>query len=267
MTSARYAVVFTALLALAPLAALAQVPATEPTPSPEVTIPSPLPPLVKRAAYISGGYIIPAVVCNEFTPSSCTVATRYRSKVLRAAAELPLGNLTGMVKLDYRTYGYRHETGFVNGIGHAGFATVGAFDARDDDADVRAGVRVLEPRLYLAVSYLRRTNNYGYPRLNGLGFGLEKFPDVDQTFSVYGGAYYYPRVRGSFASFTGEQGTLAYHELRYDAGVTLKPSDKSPVFIDLGYIGDHARNAENAPSNEIRSGPFAGIGLTFPISP
>ncbi|MFN2449108.1 MAG: hypothetical protein ABR508_04845 [Candidatus Baltobacteraceae bacterium] len=226
-------------LALLPSVAHAQVPKTGPTPNPAVSMPPAMPPITKREVFVSGGYLIPAIVCNQLTAVSCSAGTRYGSHYFRGAAELPLGqSLTGLVAVDYRLFHYSDATGT-------------AIPA-DEEVDVRAGLRVLEPRLYLAVSYLRRNNDYGAPRLNAIGFGAEKLADTDQTFSLYGGAYYYPNIQG------------VYHELRYDMGVTLKTSQHAPLFLQLGYLGDHTRSAGTAPANEVRSGPYAGIGLTLP---
>lgn len=245
---------------------VAQVPKTASTPVPTVEIPPGLPPIIKHEAYAEAGYMLPPIVCNEFSP--CNPGLRYRSADYRAAIEFPVAgvSLTGMIKADYRTYGYSYSgAGPIKAVrnGLAYFAP--PFQARDYDMDLRAGVRVLEPRLYLGVSYLRRTNNYGYPNLRGYGIGLEKLPDVDQIFSVYGGAYYYPSVKATYyvPNGGGVTSLLAYHVLRYDLGITLKPTAHSPLFVDAGYLGDRSRNAGDAPSNITRNGPFVGVGITF----
>ncbi|PZR57852.1 MAG: hypothetical protein DLM50_05360 [Candidatus Meridianibacter frigidus] len=240
-------------------------PAPAPTATPTVQIPPALPPLIKHEYYAEGGYLVPAIVCNELA-TPCAHGDRYRSATARAAIEFPVaGNgITAMLKVDYRRYVYQHQAGFINLAG-GGTAFSPVFQAREQDFDIRAGVRALEPRLYLGLSYLRETNNYGYPSMRGYGLGLEKLPDVDQTFSVYGSAYYYPRVDGTYTQPIGPNAGVplhfAYHRFRYDFGVTLKPSSKSPVFIDMGYLGDHTRTADNAPANVIRAGPFVGIGI------
>ncbi|GAC1390567.1 MAG: hypothetical protein NVSMB31_07640 [Vulcanimicrobiaceae bacterium] len=276
------ALVLAALLQSALPAAAQSQPSPTATATPDVPIPPALPPIVKYERYISAGYLVPPIVCNEFSP--CNKGSRYRSSAVRAAFEFPISgiSLTGMVKVDIRHYGYPHngvggpvlaclpgssDPSCVGVIGNTGATSVGAFQPGETDFDIRAGVRAFEPRLYLAVSYLQRTNTYGYPRLTGLGIGLEKLPDVDQIFSAYGGLYYYPTVRGDYAVGSGPLSAtnidLAYHVLRYDMGITLKPSMHSPLFLDAGYLGDRSRNANNAPSNITRNGPFVGVGLSF----
>ncbi len=282
----RFAAVAAVLLALVPMARPAAAQSSVnpvPTPTPTVEIPPALPPLIKHEAYVSAGYLVPPIVRNEF--SAGFPGYRYRSGVLRAAIEFPLAaGLTGMVKVDARRYVYPHygsqgpvlacAPGSTNlscvqavGPNGTGATSVPGFAAREYEYDVRVGVRALEPRIYLGVSYLQRANNYGYPRLRGYGFGLEKLPDVDQILSLYGGAYYYPMVRGNYVvsagPMTGTTYDLAYHVVRYDVGLTLKPSLKSPLFVDAGYLGDRSKNANNAPATISHSGPFVGVGLTF----
>jgi len=222
--------------------------APAPTPTPTVSIPPALRPLVKHEVYASAAYITPPIICDQF--GKCLLGARYQSMVYRGAAEFPIaGNaLTGMVELDYRRFGYASRT----------------LTARDTDYDYRAGIRVLEPRLYLAGSYLQRSSNYGFPRLRGYGFGLEKLPDVDQTFSLHGGVFYYPTVQGTYTNALMTRSLpLAYHVLRYDLGMTLKTSSYAPVFLEAGFLGDKSRNENNAPININRSGPYVGLGITF----
>ena len=255
-----------------------------PTATPTVEIPPALPPLVKYEHFISAGYLTPPIVRNEF--SAGYPGARYRSTDLKAAVEFPLlgRTLTGMVKFDSRRFTYPHfgtagpvigcvpgsnNASCVTGIGPTGTGAlaVPSFQARENDYDIRAGVRALEPRLYLGVSYLQRTNNYGYPRLKGYGLGFEKLPDVDQVFSLYGGIYYYPSLRGTFTvpggPSAGTQLELAYHVVRYDVGLTIKPSATSPFFLEAGYLGDRSKNANNAPATISRSAPFLGLGVNF----
>ena len=63
---------------------------------------------------------------------------------------------------------------FVTTIGLKGSTFVPGFTARDTDWDVRLGLRVLQPKIYIVGSYINRSTNYGYPTMNGAGFGIEK---------------------------------------------------------------------------------------------
>jgi hypothetical protein len=143
---------------------------------------------------------------------------------------------------------------------------VPAFTARDQDVDVRLGLKVADPRIYIAGSYLWKTNNYGYPKLDGAGFGLEKLPDLDQVFSVYGSAYYYPSVKGTCDVTTCPTGpfSLEYRLLKYQAGIALNIGGKNfPLFLDLGWLGDDGRNKANAPGDFTHNGPYVGLGIHF----
>ena len=61
------------------------------------------------------------------------------------------------------------------------------------DLDARFGLRVLQPRIYIGVGYLWRSNNAGYPRYQQRRrSAIEKLPDLNHPFSFYGSAYYYP---------------------------------------------------------------------------
>jgi len=111
-------------------------------------------------------------------------------------------------------------------------------------------------------SYLNQWGNYGYPKLAGFGGGLEKLPDLDQTFSVFGSALYYPSVSGTFIDPKGNSFNLAYRILRYQAGISLAiPS--TPIFLEGGLLGDNGSNASNAPGNYSHNGYFAGLGIHF----
>ena len=70
----------------------------------------------------------------------------------------------------------------------------------------RLGVQVLNPRVYLAGAYLWTSNNYGYPRMNGAGVGIEKLPDLDEPFSFFASYYYYPTLTGNFTDPTTQVG-------------------------------------------------------------
>ena len=63
--------------------------------------------------------------------------------------------------------------------------------------------------------------------MNGVGFGGEKLPDLNQTFSFFGSVWYYPNVKGTATQrrtqspITGFRTNLApYNILKYQAGLT-----------------------------------------------
>lgn len=93
----------------------------------------------------------------------------------------------------------------------------------DRDIDGRFGFRVIQPRIYVAFSYLWRNTNYGYPQQHGAGFGAEKLPDLDQPFSVYGSYYYYPNISAPFTEpSTGSSFDFSYNVQKFEAGLTFR---------------------------------------------
>jgi len=266
------------------------VPATAPTPeptiapTPEPTIaPTPTPePIVApyKDIFIAGDYLISPKVYNEFSPGNTGKGGSY---AIRGAWEFDAFSLPWMVEGDYRTFQYPHnqgvatpagplspcpvpgDQGCVTVIGGAGQTFVPAFTAQDQDFDARLGLRVANPRIYIGIGYLYKTGNYGYPRLNGFGFGLEKLPDLDQVFSIYGSAYYYPNVRGTCGTDVCPTGpfALSYNVLKYSLGGALTFGKGSPIFLDFGFLGDSGKNKMNAPGNYTHAGGYVGLGLKF----
>ena len=117
----------------------------------------------------------------------------------------------------------------------------------------------------MGVGYLSRAENYGYPRQNGFGFGIEKLPDLDQTFSVYGSVWYYPSVSASFTDPTLGTGQFSYRDVKYQVGATFTLGSFTGIglFLDGGYLGDSLRAKSLAPSDSTHGGAYLGLGLKF----
>ncbi len=259
-------------------------PPTAAPPPPPVVTPTPVPVVAKyQDHFVAGDYILSPKVYNEFSPGN----TGSSSYALRGAIEFNLINLPWMLEGTFEKWQYPHNVaanfgpscivglpgssagtqGCVTVIGGNGQTYVPAFTANEWNGDGRLGLKIADPRIYIGVGYMVHTGNYGYPSLNGVGFGLEKLPDLDQSFSVYGNAYYYPSVKGNFTVPSGPQtGTvfaLAYSVLRYQVGATVGFGKTMPVFLDLGFIGDRGRNKTNAPSDYTHNGGYVGLGIKF----
>jgi Copper amine oxidase N-terminal domain len=283
--------------------------ATPPPPPPPPPPPSPTPAPKERnyEKFIVGDYIFSPKIYNEFSPGN----NGGPSYGVRGAIEFPLFNIPWMVEGDYRSWQYPHNT-TVSPFGAGGLGAcptpneqgcvtlpqnvinpalygvqsfVPGFTNQEQDIDVRVGVQVLKPRIYVGVGYLWNLNNTlpqllkanpglgggfltGYPTLTGFGFGLEKLPDLDQVVSIFGSAWYYPNVQGTISFFgapgatTLSTGALSYGELKYQAGFTFAfPS--LPFFIELGYDGDQGWKKVAAPVNYSHGGGFVGFGLHF----
>ena len=277
-------------------------PAAKPTarPIPPTPAPTPTPAPVKTVSYekfIVGDYLISPKIYNEFSPGN----TGSGSYAGRAGIEFPAFGLPWMLEGDWRHWQYTHNgtqppiagttntfvcpdpagtIGCVTTLGGVGFpqAYVPSFTAREDDFDGRLALKVADPRLYIGVGYMWMQNNYGYPTLKGFGFGAEKLPDLDQSFSIYGSAWYYPSLQGNYGAFTygtcpgaggvnlcaSAGGTLQYRVLKYQIGGTLTFGGSNfPLFLDLGFLGDQFSGKQNAPSNRNQYGGYIGLGLHF----
>ena len=255
--------------------------------------------------YVAGDYLISPKVYNELSPGN----TGSKSFEVKGAVEFPLFGPTWELSANYRHFLYPHsanvgvgcavvatcntvvgndpkyqggtcpsnDPGCVTTVGYPltqaynglGQAYVTAFTAQENDVDAHFGLRVLNPRIYLAVAGIFRNTNYlGYPNTSGVGFGIEKLPDLDQHFSLYGSAFYYPNVSGKYTfptsvllgPLSASQITLAYQEWKYEAGGTVS---LGAAFVDFGYAGIHTNAKANAPSNTNISAPYVGLGLHF----
>ncbi len=255
------------------------LPATPPPAPPSAAPPPPPPPTPTPAPvqtpyhdlFVAGDYIISPKIYNEFSPGN----TGTSSYAVRGAFEFSALNIPWMIEGSFEQYGYPHNCGsnssvanvpsqecFVTGIG-GGYSTfVPAFTARDTDVDARLAIRVLNPRVYIGVGYLWRSTNYGYPNMNGVGFGIEKLPDLNQALSFFGSFWYYPSISGNYSNVVIPSTQLSYNMYKYQVGLDYVIG-KSPIFIDLGWMGNQLTNKTNAPSNITENGPFAGLGIKF----
>jgi hypothetical protein len=260
------------------------IPATpppSPAPPPPSAAPPPPPPPpptprpLRGEAFVAGDYIFSPSVYNEFTPGTHSNGGNGGYAV-RGAGEFSLGNIPFMLEGSYEQWPYQHNCTVVNHVlqANCNVATIGGAGSyplntttrlNDQDADVRFAVRVLQPRIYIGVGYIWMSNNYGYPNMNSWGFGGEKLPDLNQPLSFFGSVWYYPNVHGTYnnvstAPITPLSYNLAYNILKYQVGVDYVIGN-SPVFIDLGWMGDNWSNKQNAPINRTYNGPFAGLGF------
>ncbi len=249
-------------------------PTAAPTPSASPT-PEPAKAKSKFERFVVGDYIYHPKVYNELSPGNTTSS----SFGARGAVEFPIFNIPWMLEGDFRSYRYEHysdagatgcptyDESCVNGIGNQGEVLVPQFQARDDDFDGRFGLKIADPRIYIGVGYIFRNSNYEGGAFagqeHGLGGGIEKLPDLDQRASVYFSIYYYPNVTtsGNQNLGFGNTGAVSVRILKYAAGLTFN-LDNSPVFLDLGLVGDKIYNKQNG-YDETHIGPQAGLGIHF----
>jgi hypothetical protein len=251
---------------------------TYPPSTPAIPSPSPSPspaPKVKAAfeRFVVGDYIFAPKTYNELSPGN----TGKESFRLAFATEFPLFNLPWMLEGDFRSFRTNvgggagcpaNDSSCATAIGAQGRVTLPSFQARNDDFDGRFGLKIADPRIYIGVGFLFRNTNYeggAFPtQQHGFGVGIEKLPDLDEPFSIYGSIYYYPVVTTNDEQFLGNAsfGSVQYRVLKYAIGGTFD-FGQSPIYVDLGYLGEHSTVKENAPSNELYAGPYAGLGIHF----
>src|SRR6202000_58315 len=140
-----------------------------PPPPPPTPSPAPTAKPVNYEHFVVGDYVFNAKVYNEFSGG---ITGNDNSFAARGALEFPAFGLPWMVEGDYRSYQYQHNDGFVTNIGQGGATFVPGFRATDTDLDGRIGLKVVDPRIYVGVGYLSRSENYGYPRQQGVRFGV-----------------------------------------------------------------------------------------------
>jgi hypothetical protein len=220
--------------------------------------PTPAPTPIADEHFIVGDYLVSPQTYNAYSSNSHGTA----SWAGRAAFELPILGLPLMIEGDARQYSFNHPAGFVTNIGGQTATFVPGFTGYDRDSDVRLGLKVFSPRVYVGVGYMWQTNDYGNAHETGIGYGLEKLPDLQRPFSFYGSAWYYPSVRGNYTDpVTGFGWTPAYQVVKYDVGVDAKIA--GPLFLDLGFLGERGNQRIDAPSSFIHSGAAVGIGIHF----
>jgi hypothetical protein len=106
--------------------------------------------------------------------------------------------------------------------------------------------------------------------MSGLGFGLDKLPDVDRAVSVYGNFWVYFNVNGKYnapasatlGGFAGYPFTVAYRVFAYRLGATIN-LPKTPLFFDIAGVGDRSDVTSAAPSASVHGELLVGIGSKF----
>ncbi|MBV8118289.1 MAG: copper amine oxidase N-terminal domain-containing protein [Candidatus Eremiobacteraeota bacterium] len=248
-------------------------PATAPPPPPT---PAPTPKPEYKDLFVAGDYIISPHVYNAFANSARGTGGTFS---VRGAWEFDISSIPLMIEGDYNNWQYPHNCGvpqtiatpgnaaecFVTAIGGRFQTYVPAFTAVDRDVDVRLGVRIFNPRVYIAAGYIWGSNNYGYPNLNAVGVGLEKLPDLDQALSFYGSVYYYPNFKGTYTNNAINTGPtsygVGYNLLKYKVGLNWVVF--GPVFLDGGWSGENRANKNNFPIGANYNGGYVGLGFKF----
>ncbi len=259
-----------ALLALLTVALSTRPAAAQPTPAPApppAAAPAPTPAATAPAGpsqrwstgrgpegFVAGDYMWGTFSKNQFN----TLGENDRQSFAgRAAIAWPFGKVNVMAEGTYDHFQYLHQTAPVALIG-GGQALVPSFFIHQTDWDGRAGIGLPYPRVFLVASYGQRRNNFNYPNLQGLGFGIEKLPDFNEkTASFFGSYLWYPQF--------GAGKLVQYGLYKYSFGLEFHVPNGAhiPVFLEFGVLGDYAYAKKNAPTYLSDSGVLAGVGLYF----
>ena len=113
------------------------------------------------------------------------------------------------------------------------------FTAQETSWDGRIGLGVIGPKIYVVGGYALVNYNYGYPNLTGLGFGLEKVPNLDHLLDIYGSFIYYPVISGKYNPAGAPSLQLQYIYYKYQGGISLS-IPKTPISFEAGYLGTMA---------------------------
>ena len=243
------------------------VPTPAPT-APPTPVPTPVPtvpPTPAPIGFIQGGFNMHQVA-NEFSP-----AGNHTTGAWTGEAGLFFGPfaIAGNVRSDqYRTT--KNSTDFSGnpettyGTIDGGTAQIPVSTQNLTQWDGRLEYEILKGHFNIAGGYVNTYTNFGYPKLTGAGFGLDKLPDFNTPLGWYGSFMYYPNIKGSYTVTSGpaagNQFFQQYSLYRYDIGVNYGPSH---VYVILGYNGDRFLVKQNAPVSQTHSGPYIGLGLRF----
>lgn len=261
-----------------PTAAPTAAPTLAPTPTPTAA--------AKTEFFVAGDALFNPIVYNAFSPGN----KGGTSGALRAGLTFNMDNLAFLIEGDYSAFRYPHlgstrfdgnpgspnysgpgicqgaaagDQGCVSTLGPlTGQSFVNSFSARDTNVDGRVGIGIANPKIFLVGSYLQSWSNYGYPKLTGLGGGLEKTANYDQPIDIYGSVLYYPQISGNYTDVFGNGQQLQYRLLKYQAGININVP-RTPLFLDFGYMGNHGIAKQNAPVNTNENALYGGLGLHF----
>jgi hypothetical protein len=252
-------------------------------------VPTPAPP--ERFVTIDGA--ITGKTYNELAPGASTGGWG-----IRAAAEVPVIGHNWAAQIDYRQYNYQHTApatmpngltfacpagnpGCVTPIGYQTYNRVfspgpanfvNSQSAQDSTTQLGFGSKIAPvERFYLSVGYVFKNSNYlGYPGQSGMGFGIDKLPDVDRALSFYGNFWIYFNVNGAYTgptsaalgTLSGAKFTVAYRLYAYRFGLTYA-IPHTPVFVDVSDVGDRADVSSAGPSDAVHNALFMGAGVKF----
>ena len=241
--------------AATPVPQQSYTPTTFATPAPE--------PTVYHEKFIVADVIGWPRIDNEFA-----FGTQSRpSYNVRAAVEMASPVIHWMIEGNLSAWNFAAPGGGVNTFGGTASTIYPGFNGWDNIADVDVGMKIMYPRVYFIEGFAWAWNNWGYPTMDGLGFGLDKIPDFDKSSSWEARWWYSQRQKGTYNTFTTTGGTvipggtLAYRVQKWMLGYEWNASQH--IYWELGVQGQHYSPSISAPSGRNEVGAFVGIGGKF----
>jgi hypothetical protein len=149
-----------------------------------------------------------------------------------------------------------------------GQAYVNALSAQETSFDVHIALKIFDPRVYAGIGYYsKHYAQMKYPAIGGFGGGISKLPDLEKQFSLYGSAWYYPSVTGTYTypttvylgPLSGQSIQFGYSIWKYALGGALDLG-RSGLFIDAGLAGEYASAKSNTPGNTSMNSAYLGLG-------
>lgn len=137
-----------------------------------------------------------------------------------------------------------------------GTATVTPFTASETASELRAEIALPFPRTFAGVGWFVSATNYDYPRLRGLGVGIERYPDRGRGLKGYGSLFGYA-VSGSTAALAAR-----FTVVKADLGVAYRMPG-TPLVWRIGYSNE-LREPANVSRDQLwdRSVPYIGLGFS-----
>jgi hypothetical protein len=120
--------------------------------------------------------------------------------------------------------------------------------AASSNVEVRLGLKLFDPRIYVGAGHRTRTN-LGGAVLSGFGYGAEKLPDIDRGFSAGAFVWYYPTLGKGHG----------YHTLSYGLSLMrVLPGDR--YFVEAGVRREHGVAYGGRLTNFDEVVPFVALG-------
>jgi hypothetical protein len=144
------------------------------------------------------------------------------------------------------------------------------FIAVDSASEVRLEYQPGRTPAYFGLAYSNQSNNYDFPRLTALGFGVEVMPNPKHLLSPYGSFFFFPNQTGTYPLANPNNpasGSVAsaFHANELELGASIA-FPKTPLSLVVGYyqntnIQQYAHSHPIGNFNFVRDGPFVGLGL------